>query len=54
LKKREGHNDWSLVKVLPWSLHSATRRARKRRERKGRVAPVGMTELGKSQSEDES
>jgi hypothetical protein len=33
------------VEVLPRSLHYATRRAERRRGRKGRVAPVGMTEL---------
>jgi len=36
--KRREHLNW-----LPWSLHCAARRAGKRRERKGRAAPVGMT-----------
>ena len=30
--------------MLPWSLHYATQRAKMRRERKNRVASVGMTE----------
>jgi len=42
-RRGDGLSDWSFAGVLPRSLRSATRRAKKRRERKGRVAPVGMT-----------
>jgi hypothetical protein len=38
-----GNGEERRVEFVPRSLHSAARRANRRRDRKGRAAPVGMT-----------
>jgi hypothetical protein len=46
LRASRGKNTEGTEKETSRSLHYAARRARKRRERKNRAAPVGMTILG--------
>jgi hypothetical protein len=43
-------NDYCDAAILPWSLHSAARRATKQRDGKNRAAPVGMTEKSKREA----